>query len=343
MRPKPLMPDAYAHATSARSPTSRRAILSGGRRWEILVRLPCTALRRGIRWPGAGPRSSGVGFRPRPAPRSGAWFNRRGRSSSELPLRPAQRVPGSAVRPAAGAWPAAAGRPPSSPAAGNARPARAARASGAACAGGRSRAGRGRARSSRPCSLEPPYRPQLGVGGAARARQVGVVGVREPVRRALVADTTASSPRRKRRLLRAEEREQVGDRLDALHVRDGVPPALVDRARKALPLARAAARNVGRLRCPRPKLQVGVARPGHRARRQERAPEVGGAAAGARNHPPRRPLERREVRVENAGLVERLERAGIVLQVKLEAPRALERLPAGRCGSRRERRTSGGA
>jgi len=37
----------------------------------------------------AGPRSSGAGFRPRPTPRSWAWFNRRGRSSSELPLRPA--------------------------------------------------------------------------------------------------------------------------------------------------------------------------------------------------------------------------------------------------------------
>ena len=38
----------------------------------------------------AGPRSSGGGFRPRPSPAFGAWFNRRGRSSSELSLRPAR-------------------------------------------------------------------------------------------------------------------------------------------------------------------------------------------------------------------------------------------------------------
>ncbi len=37
----------------------------------------------------AGLCSSGDGFRPRPSPRSGARFNGRGRSSSELPLRPA--------------------------------------------------------------------------------------------------------------------------------------------------------------------------------------------------------------------------------------------------------------
>ena len=40
----------------------------------------------------AGPRSSGDGFRPRPSPRSGARCTRRGRSSSELPLRPALRL-----------------------------------------------------------------------------------------------------------------------------------------------------------------------------------------------------------------------------------------------------------
>src|SRR5207247_387033 len=38
----------------------------------------------------AGSRSSGDGFRPRPSPRSGARQLRRGRSSSELPLRPAR-------------------------------------------------------------------------------------------------------------------------------------------------------------------------------------------------------------------------------------------------------------
>ena len=42
----------------------------------------------------AGLRSSGIGFRPRPMPRSGARFNWRGRSSSELPLRPAPFLAG---------------------------------------------------------------------------------------------------------------------------------------------------------------------------------------------------------------------------------------------------------
>ena len=40
----------------------------------------------------AGLCSSGGGFRPRPSPRSGARFNGRGRSSSELPLRPAALI-----------------------------------------------------------------------------------------------------------------------------------------------------------------------------------------------------------------------------------------------------------
>src|SRR4029079_14495055 len=43
---------------------------------------------------GAGPCSSGDGFRPRPSPTVRSVVQRRGRSSSELPLRPAPLRPG---------------------------------------------------------------------------------------------------------------------------------------------------------------------------------------------------------------------------------------------------------
>ena len=70
-----------------------------------------------------------------------------------------------------------------------------------------------------------------------------------------------------------------------------------------------------------------VARAAGRAGGEEGAAEVGGPAAGAGDDPPGRPLERREVRVEDARLVQRLEGAGVVLEVELVARPLLEGPP----------------
>jgi hypothetical protein len=68
-----------------------------------------------------------------------------------------------------------------------------------------------------------------------------------------------------------------------------------------------------------------VAWPAGRARGEEGAAEIGGPAARAGDDPPRRPVERCEPCIEDAGLVERLERAGVVLQMNLKTRGPLER------------------
>src|SRR6185295_10500451 len=74
----------------------------------------------------------------------------------------------------------------------------------------------------------------------------------------------------------------------------------------------------------RPKLQVRVSRTADRARREERAAQVRSTAARAPDDPGRRPLEGRQPRVEDACLVQHLQRTGVVVDVDLKPRRVLE-------------------
>ncbi len=78
-----------------------------------------------------------------------------------------------------------------------------------------------------PVGLEPANRPELLLGGAARADDVGVVRVREPVRTRARRGDDRALLEAQRSLVRAEEGEELRDRVGRLRVRDSVAPAVV--------------------------------------------------------------------------------------------------------------------
>ena len=84
-----------------------------------------------------------------------------------------------------------------------------------------------------------------------------------------------------------------------------------------------------------------VARAAGRAGGEEGAAEVGRPAARAGHDPPGWPLQRREVRVEDARLVQRLEGAGVVVQMELVARPLLEGPPLVVLISQGRRRSAG--
>ena len=150
-----------------------------------------------------------------------------------------------------------------------------------------------------------------------------MVGVREAVRPRLRGRDDRALAEEERRLLRAEEREQLRDRLVALRVGERVAAALRDAERESVPLGQAG-EQLGAVRVVRPQLEVGVSGPGHGAGGQERPAQVRGAAARAADEPRGRALQRREPGADDPGLVQHLERARVVVQVDLEARLVLE-------------------
>ena len=133
-------------------------------------------------------------------------------------------------------------------------------------------------------ALEPPDRPELRLGGAARAHDVRVVGVGEPVRPGARRRDDGLLAEAQRRLLRAEEREELGDRLDALRVRDRVPAPLVDRRAGSPPPRASSARNARRARRRPPAARDGrsAARSPSRRRETRRADRRPGSTGGRR-------------------------------------------------------------
>ena len=173
--------------------------------------------------------------------------------------------------------------------------------------------------------LEPADGAKLRLRGAARADDVRVVRVGEPVRPRAGRGDDGALLEAERGPVGAEEGEELGDRVRGLRVGDGVPAAVVDGEAESLGV-RQRGEELGALDVRAPKLEVGVPRPAHGPGGEERAAQVRGAAARAAHDPRGRPLQRREARVEHACLVQHLEGAGVVVDVDLKARRVLERL-----------------
>ena len=81
----------------------------------------------------------------------------------------------------------------------------------------------------------------------------------------------------------------------------------------------------GRLGRRRAQLEVRRAPERQRARAEERAAQVRGAAAAARDDSARRPLERRVTPIDDAGGSEHAQRVGIAVDMELKARRRVER------------------
>ena len=164
---------------------------------------------------------------------------------------------------------------------------------------------------------------ELSLRGAARAHEIRVVGVREPVRaRARLGDDRALLERQDR-LGGAHECEQRLDPLPALHVGERVGRAFGSRELDAFGACEAREER-GRLARRRPQLEVWRAPQRERPRTEERAAQVGGAAAAARYDSARRPVERRVPAVDDARGSEHPQRVGVPLDMQLKPRRGVE-------------------
>ena len=119
-----------------------------------------------------------------------------------------------------------------------------------------------------------------------------MVGVRDPVRaRARLRDDRVLVDRQ-RRVPRARQGEDVGDRLRALRVGDRVPAPVVD-AELHLLLGGDPRQQLRTGTTGGPDLQVRAARPADRPTAEQRAAQVGAPAARPPDDPLRRRLQRR--------------------------------------------------
>ena len=167
---------------------------------------------------------------------------------------------------------------------------------------------------------------QLVVCRSARADEVRVVGIRQPV-----------CPRARRRHDRAlfEEqdgpagagkRERVRDRFDSLCVRDGVPPAVEDTETHSF-LVCDAREEVGALGSCAADLEVGRTRTAERTASEQCSAQIRRTATRARDDPPRRALERRQAGREHSGFVEQLQSVRVSGHVQLVSRAPVEGMP----------------
>src|SRR5262249_38367665 len=130
------------------------------------------------------------------------------------------------------------------------------------------------------CALEPADRLELLVGGARRADEVRLVGVREPVRVRPGGGEDGVLVEAERRLAGSGEGEDVGDRPAALRVRARVRAPLAP-AKPDAPERRHVGHEPRPVAPARAHLEVRSARTGERAAAEEHTPEVRAATARA--------------------------------------------------------------
>src|SRR5829696_9440231 len=172
--------------------------------------------------------------------------------------------------------------------------------------------------------VELADRVQLRVRGARGSREIRSVGVREAVGAGSRGRDDRVLVEPQRRFAPARRREDVGDRVARLGVRERVGAAFEDGE-----LDLFSGRDLGdeprTLEPARAQLEVGRARAGQRSAAEERAAEVGAAAAGASDDALRRPLERRPGPRHDSCLAQHLARAAVEPDVELVSRRPVER------------------
>jgi hypothetical protein len=170
-------------------------------------------------------------------------------------------------------------------------------------------------------ALEPAQGAELSASGTARPHEVRMVGVREPVGACLRRPDYGTLGERQDRASRAGSREELPDRCRTFRVRRRVIAALLHGQRDPL-CFRHVRQELGACATARAKLEVTER---HAAASEESPAQVRATTARPRDEPPGRPLERRQPRADDTGLVEHLECARVARDVELVSRLAAER------------------
>ncbi len=177
------------------------------------------------------------------------------------------------------------------------------------------------------CKLAAPAqtldRAQLVMRGTTGAHEVRVIGICEAICARARRGHDGALLEEQDGLIGTCQREHVGDRLQALRVRDRVTTAIQDSELHVL-LGRQASQERSTLRLGRTDLQMGRARAGQRAAAEQRPAQVSAAAARARDDSPRWMGKRRQSRTEDTGLVKNLQRVFVPGDVQLVTGTAFE-------------------
>ncbi len=159
--------------------------------------------------------------------------------------------------------------------------------------------------------------------GTARADEVGVVGVGEPVCARSSIGHDGALFEEQDRLARAGEGEDVGDRLESFGVGDCVPAAVEDAESHSL-FGSDPREKLGSVGAGAADLEMWCARAAQRTSPEQGAPHVRGAAAGAGDDSSRWMFERCQAGADDSGLVQNLQRPVVSGDVQLVAGSTVE-------------------
>lgn len=176
-------------------------------------------------------------------------------------------------------------------------------------------------------AFQPPHGLELDVRGAAGADEIRVIGIGKPVCARPRLRDDARLVKGERRGSGTREGEQVGDRLGAFRIREGMAWTLVNSQRDVF-ARRQLDEEVGALAVRRPDLEMRRTRPRNRAGTEESSSQIRGPAARPRKHAPGRPVRRSEPAGQHARLVKQLKRPPVARDVQLVARPLFERAPS---------------
>jgi hypothetical protein len=175
-------------------------------------------------------------------------------------------------------------------------------------------------------STEALDRTELFVRGTTRAHEICVIGVGQPVRARSSRRHDGALLEEQDRSSRAGKREHACDRVDALRVCERVTTSLHDKELHSF-LGSEPREELGALGLGTSKLQMRRARTAERTTAEQRPAQIGAAAAGACDDPPRRVGKGRQARAQDAGFVQNLERVLVAADMELVASRPIKSPP----------------
>jgi hypothetical protein len=174
-----------------------------------------------------------------------------------------------------------------------------------------------------PVGAEPPDSPELLVSGTAGTDEVGLVGVRQPVGVCPGGAEDSVLVDEEGRVARPGERQRLGDRVCAFREGEGVPPPVAGAEDDVVERGQAD-EQFGSFDRGAADLEVGRAGTADRPGAEQRAADVGRAAALASDDALRRALERRARARNDSRLGEDLSRGRRPGDVELVARRLRE-------------------
>jgi hypothetical protein len=169
-------------------------------------------------------------------------------------------------------------------------------------------------------------RTELFVRGATRTHEICVIGIGKPVRARPRGRHDGAFLEQQDRSSGAGEREHARDRVDAFRVRDSVTTPLHDTELHSF-LGGKPRQELGPLGLGTSELQMRRARTAERTTAEQRPAQIGAAAAGTCDDPPRWDGKGRQAGAQDAGFVQNLERVLVSGDMELVARGPVESPP----------------